>query len=170
VCCYPCVYGAGCSRECSAPPTNPRSTCDCTLWWCAGAVLPPLTGIVVRARQAEGFGCGASMGTAAWAFVLETCCCVCVGAPCAMNEYRLEMPINISELLLNSAANFTVVDTQESAYIPTSSRPVSPQWQAGSSPATSRGSSPRLDGPTPEPSPRENGDGRDTPAPFESPH
>lgn len=115
--CCPCVYGAGCSRECGKRPSKPRSACDCSVWWCIGMLVPPLTGIAIRTRQADGFGCGASVLTAAESVALETCCCVCVGAPCAMNEYRLDEPINISELLLMHPDEFTVVDTQTNEYI-----------------------------------------------------
>ena len=111
-CCCPCVYGAGLRRHCSAPPTQPQPVCDCTLWCCVGSLLPPLTGVVVRARQARGPLCSVSGASAvAHAVVLETCCCLCGGAPCAMNDYRAEVPLNVGRLLLEQPDEVVPVDT-----------------------------------------------------------
>lgn len=82
--CYPCVYGSALQRVCRTP-TKQRGVCECLdyVWWC-GACCPVCTGIIVRSRYAENPRPG-------WcrSFCYETVCCLCVGAPCAMDDFRL---------------------------------------------------------------------------------
>ena len=78
-CCYPCVYAAALSRECSATPTQPRSLCCCTPWGCPGAV-PPAAGVPIRVRQQQTDGPASACAGLLRATAYETCCCICVGA------------------------------------------------------------------------------------------
>lgn len=81
--CYPCVYGAAFQRVCRAP-TKQRGVCGCLdyVWWC-GVCCPVVAGVVVRSRYAE-------QPRPGWcrACCYETACCLCVGAPCAMDDFR----------------------------------------------------------------------------------
>ena len=141
-CCYPCVYGAGLDRHCSEPPTQPRPVCDCTAVCCLGSLLPPITGVVVRAQQHRGSP-AARAAAVARAFVVETCCCVCAGAPCSMNDYRLEVPLNVGRLLLEpQPGDFVAVDGYIAPKREVERAQSSPACRHGSSPATAAGSSP----------------------------
>ena len=141
-CCYPCVYGAGLDRHCSEPPTQPRAVCDCTVVCCLGSLVPPITGVVVRARQHKGSPVARATAVARAIFV-ETCCCLCAGAPCSMNDYRLEVPLNIGRLLLEQEpGDFVAVDGYIAPQKPRERPQSSPACRHGSSPATAAGFSP----------------------------
>lgn len=143
VCCCPCVYAAAFSREYSIVPTQPRPLCSCSVGGCiVGGLLPPVAGVVVRARQLDTEGCGDTCVELLRAVVYETCCCICVGAPCAMNEYRCEAPMQIGQLLLDSSGEFTVVDSTPTGYMASPVATTEPPCPAGSSPATTEAGSP----------------------------
>lgn len=162
-CCYPCVYAAALSRECSATPTQPRSLCCCTPWGCPAAVFPPAAGVLIRVRQQQTDGPASACAGLLRATAYETCCCICVGAPCAMNEFRCETPLNIGRLLLDSTGEFTVVDRRSPAYIAPSPALSETPCPNGSSPerptAGCPPSPPQTTAASPTPPPRRSADG-----------
>ena len=82
--CYPCLYGAVLQRVCRTPQEQ-RALCavDDWVWW-GGCCCPVCAGIVARKRFSDRPRPG-------WcrAACYETVCCVCIGAPCAMDDFRL---------------------------------------------------------------------------------
>lgn len=122
ICCYPCVYASALSRELSIVPTQPRSLCSISPGGAVGILFPPIAGIIIRARQMTADSCGHQCVNILQAILYETCCCFCVGAPCAMNEYRCEPQMSIGTLLLNENGEFVVVDDRHDSYIADNSR------------------------------------------------
>ena len=112
LCCYPCVYGASLGRECSKTPTQPRMLFDCTAVCWLGAILAPCTGVFIRMLQRPSNE--KVVRAAVAAITHETCCCLCFGAPCAMNDFRLETPLDLRGLLIDRTQEFVAAE----AYIP----------------------------------------------------